>query len=84
MMKIDERFLKIHPRTVEWQRQRKKCAKCAHLIRPPGATRESMRCSAVPNVHGIGNNRNGKHDAAYCIDAREGACGPAAALFKAK
>jgi hypothetical protein len=79
---IDETFLRAHPRTALWQRQRAQCAGCAHLIDAPlPLQHQAMRCAAVPVPQRQGRPR--AHDPEFCIDAREegAACGPDAVLF---
>lgn len=82
MMKLDTRFLKVHPATAAWWDQREKCARCAHVLNQlenfPRAM-PVMRCKITPVSVG-------RQPHAYCIDARsEGsACGPWASLWEGK
>ena len=79
-MQIDTRFLTIHPATALWHSQRDQCERCAHLsLTLEGLKDRSavLRCTAV-------RAGKGRQAHAYCIDAREGACGPEAKLFQEK
>jgi hypothetical protein len=84
-MKLDDRFLTVHPATSAWWAQRSRCRKCeSHHVQTESCGATMERCAAVadrkpgPKARGDGM--------AYCIDARlDGApCGPKAELFKAK
>lgn len=82
-MKLDTRFLTVHPRTALWFKQREQCKTCKHVSielierrRDCGEQSTTMRCTASPRyVH------SSQHP--YCIDAREPgkSCGPDAVLF---
>lgn len=76
MSKIDDRFLRSHPETDRWNERREKCEGCRFVIKSNG----SMRCAAVPTRK---VQRKGKSDYAFCIDARDGACGSGADLWEA-
>lgn len=76
---LDQRFLRIHPRTALWFEQRETCERCANcIVMPPLAGRNSgnggMRCAL-------------NKPEPYCIDMREvgdSTCGPEARFFKEK
>lgn len=94
-MKLDERFLKVHPRTAEWLKQREKCFHCSNLIFDKN--KPSMRCAAFavapefkPTAtpayrEGMAKALAERDVKMYCIDAREldGPCGPEARSFSA-
>lgn len=84
-MKIDTRFLTLHPATAAWFAQRETCRRCAWLIDIVG-TREldSMRCRKAPQATICQDPRRATRRYYFCIDARlpDGPCGPDAALFK--
>lgn len=80
---IDERFLRVHPRTALWWEQREQCKRCAHVRHRPqkftgkGNTNGSglgMSCAVSPARWGE----------ASCIGARDlgSPCGPDADLFQ--
>lgn len=81
-MKLDPRFLSIHPSTALWFEQRKLCDKCANCSRPPvkanGIAVSVYRCLAMPVPV------KGKYG--FCIEARDadGVCGPNATKFQPK
>ena len=78
-MKLDTRFLSVHPATQAWWEQRPKCRTCAHLVLVDGHEgEEDMRCRQM--------RQNGPRGHAYCIDVRgpDGACGPWASLWEEK
>lgn len=78
-MKLDTRFLTMHPATSLWHQQRDQCERCAHFVLREGDEGESiMRCKAVRAPRPANRPVLG----AYCIDARQGACGPDARLYK--
>lgn len=82
----DRTFLRLHPATALWWRQRPKCRACAHYIADVQHDRSNSgeRCSAS-RVR-INAGRRSRTITMHCIDARiDGApCGPAAALFEPK
>jgi len=84
-MKLDTRFLTVHPRTVLWWEQREKCDQCQHCVRTPTKTTKGNRVATHPHRCGI-TPAGGPTGIAYCIDAREptGDCGPKAKLFQPK
>ena len=85
-MKLDTRFLTVHPRTELWWKQRETCGQCAHCDLSPTKSSSGNgrivthphRCAITPGA--------GPKGLAYCIDAREpsGDCGPYAKLFHPK
>lgn len=82
-MQIDERFLSVHPATLDWWDQREKCESCRHLNLREGRDGEGiMLCTRV-----IVDRRSTRDiRGMYCIDARspDGACGPWASLWEEK
>lgn len=92
-MKLDERFLKVHPRTAEWLAQRETCFKCANLIFDKD--RPEMNCRLFTVEPNFGKSKSVVYHNAmrkalevrgvkmYCIDARDkdGPCGPEARAF---
>lgn len=71
-------FLSPHPATALWWEQRPTCERCAHVrvkIEGHKDRTQVLRCNVV-------RNPVGRQFQSYCIDARAGACGPEAKLFK--
>jgi hypothetical protein len=67
----DDRFTKPHPRTVLWMAQRKKCEACTHCHQRRIDDGGGMWCAAMTDTP----------VKPYCIDMRDGTCGPEARLF---
>lgn len=83
MTQIDTTFLKVHPRTELWWKQREKCMRCENFRHRPARSSgngsgsgQGMSCAVVN--HGL--------LPASCIQAREegSKCGPHGLLFVAK
>jgi len=79
-VKVDERFLSVHPRTLLWWQQREQCRKCKHhWFKPekPGSGHSGSGggeyCEATRYSHDK-----------TCVSARDTDCGSEAALFEAK
>lgn len=68
--RLDETFLRVHPRTALWWEQRKLCRSCSNYTDYGSGRGET--CGAV-----AGGPRGGTS----CIEARETHCGPKAVLF---
>jgi hypothetical protein len=78
MATLRSEFLTTHPATALWWQQRAQCERCAHVRVKMEAFERAMpvmRCAVV-------RTPAGRQELAYCIDARAGACGPDAQLFK--
>lgn len=80
---IDERFLRIHPRTERWFVEREQCRQCAHVRFIQDHERSGStiwQCAAAPSS----GQKNQEHRT--CIAARDdlGECGPEGRLFQPK
>lgn len=78
IIKLDTTYLSPHSATLAWWDRREKCERCAHLsltLEGQKDRTQVLRCKAV-------RAGKGRQAYAYCIDAREGACGPTAKFFK--
>lgn len=84
-MKLDERFLTVHPRTKLWWTQREQCAQCKH-VRHIDMKQTRGGWGQSGGQWSCAQNKGGGHANGFrsCIDAREegGACGPEARLFE--
>lgn len=78
---LDERFLRVHPRTERWFVEREQCRQCTHVRFLQDRERSGgtiWQCEAVPG----GEQKN--KEFRTCIAARDetGRCGPEGRLFE--
>lgn len=95
-MRLDTRYLTVHPVTAQWWEQREKCRQCRHYMAPAGrhvvrarGDYTAERCAASPIA-----TPSGRTVYETCIDARgtaeqrgdeiPGRCGPDATLYQPK
>lgn len=82
MNKLDDRFLKPHPRTVLWAKERTLCAACNNVLR---INLSELRCKLqLQGTEKTAAMHASRNVYIYCIDARDpGApCGSGGELFE--
>lgn len=81
MNKLDDQFLKPHPRTVLWAKERTLCEACGNVLR---INLSELRCTLqLQGTEKTAAMHASRNVYIYCIDARDpGApCGPGGELF---